>query len=204
MPGGRGFRRGDGADAASLHKAGLLSPGDRSPAGHRLCSDADLVRLQQILFHRELGFSLEEIATVFENPRADALEHLRARHTSADGDDLLTNGDVPHALLFPRPAAVVHHAGAGTSAAALRAAVSAVPVPVTADQPFWARRLAALGAATEPVPFRALTAERLADALDRVVRQRTYARAAAAAAHHIATGDGAGHVLKAVQQSAHG
>ncbi len=38
---------------------------------------------------------------------------------AADDDDILTLGDVPHTLLFPRPAAVVHHAGAGTSAAAL-------------------------------------------------------------------------------------
>ncbi|MFF7852964.1 nucleotide disphospho-sugar-binding domain-containing protein [Streptomyces sp. NPDC007904] len=119
---------------------------------------------------------------------------------TADGDDLLTVEDVPHSLLFPRLAAVVHHAGAGTTAAALRAGVPAVPVPVTADQPFWAKRLAALGAATEPIPFRSLTAERLADALDRVVGQRTYARVAATAARHMATEDGAGHVLKAVQR----
>lgn len=49
---------------------------------------------------------------------------------AADGEDVLTIGDVPHALLFPRLAAVVHHGGAGTSAAALRAGVPAVTVPV--------------------------------------------------------------------------
>lgn len=86
---------------------------------------------------------------------------------AAGGDDVLTIGDTPHALLFPRLGAVVHHAGAGTSAAALRAQVPSVTVPVTADQPFWAARLASIGAATDPVPFRSLTAERLADALGR-------------------------------------
>ncbi|MFF8597172.1 glycosyltransferase [Streptomyces sp. NPDC015220] len=116
------------------------------------------------------------------------------------GDDVLAVGDMPHALLFPRLAAVVHHAGAGTSAAALRAAVPAVPVPVSADQPFWARRLAAVGAATDPIPFRSLTTERLADALDLVVRQQTYARAAAGCARHMATEDAAGRTVKAVEQ----
>ncbi|WP_031487079.1 glycosyltransferase [Streptomyces bicolor] len=117
---------------------------------------------------------------------------------AADGDDVLTIGDVPHTLLFPRVAAVVHHAGAGTSAAALRAGAPAIPVPVTADQPFWAGRLASIGAATAPIPFASLTAERLADALAQTVRRQTYARAASVAARHMATEDGVGTVLKAL------
>ncbi|MET7642261.1 MerR family transcriptional regulator [Streptomyces sp. NPDC005426] len=71
-----------GVTVRTLHhydKAGLLSPSGRSHAGYRLYGDADLVRLQQILFYRELGFSLDEIATIFEDPQANALEHLRAR-----------------------------------------------------------------------------------------------------------------------------
>ncbi|MFF4219253.1 MerR family transcriptional regulator [Streptomyces nondiastaticus] len=60
-------------------KAGLLSPSERSHAGYRLYSDADLARLQQILFYRELGFSLDEIAAIFKEPQANAVEHLRAR-----------------------------------------------------------------------------------------------------------------------------
>ncbi|MHA4814897.1 glycosyltransferase [Streptomyces aculeolatus] len=120
------------------------------------------------------------------------------------GDDVLAIGDVPHALLFPHLAAVVHHAGAGTSAAALRAEVPSVPVPVTADQPFWAARLAALGAATDPIPFRALTAERLSGALSRAAGEPSYARAAKKAAAHMATEDGAARVLEAVRYATEG
>lgn len=119
---------------------------------------------------------------------------------AATGDDVLTVGDVPHAPLFPRLAAVVHHAGAGTTAAALRAGVPAVAVPVTADQPFWARRLAAVGAAPDPVPYRALTAERLADALDLAVRRGGCAEAAARVARHMAREDGAAGVVEAVER----
>ncbi|MFE7521097.1 glycosyltransferase [Streptomyces halstedii] len=119
---------------------------------------------------------------------------------TAAGDDVLTVGDVPHALLFPRVAAVVHHAGAGTTAATLRASVPSVAVPVTADQPFWASRLARIGAATAPVPFGSLTAENLADALRRVVTGPSYARAAAEAARHMAAEDGAARTVEAVRR----
>ncbi|MFD9908372.1 glycosyltransferase [Streptomyces sp. NPDC059063] len=118
----------------------------------------------------------------------------------ASGDGILTVGEVPHALLFPRMAAVVHHAGAGTTAAGLRAGVPAVPVPVTADQPFWAARLIALGAAPAAIPFKELTAARLADALTWAVREPTYTSAAAAVARAMVTEDGAGEVLKAVER----
>ncbi|MYR62041.1 MerR family transcriptional regulator [Streptomyces sp. SID625] len=71
-----------GVTVRTLHhydRAGLLSPGGRSHAGYRLYDDADLARLQQILFYRELGFSLDEIADILKDPQANALAHLRAR-----------------------------------------------------------------------------------------------------------------------------
>ncbi|MFJ5676257.1 MerR family transcriptional regulator [Streptomyces sp. NPDC093097] len=72
-----------GVTIRTLHlydKTGLLRPSERSPAGYRLYSDADLARLQQILFYRELGFPLDEIATILADPQANALDQLRARH----------------------------------------------------------------------------------------------------------------------------
>ncbi|MFE1076038.1 MerR family transcriptional regulator [Streptomyces sp. NPDC058783] len=71
-----------GVTVRTLHhydKAGLLSPSDRSHAGYRLYNEADLVRLQQILFYRELGFPLDEIAAIFKDPQVNPLKRLRAR-----------------------------------------------------------------------------------------------------------------------------
>ncbi|MBW5485722.1 MerR family transcriptional regulator [Streptomyces bambusae] len=71
-----------GVTVRTLHhydRTGLLSPSGRSHAGYRRYGDADLARLQQILFYRELGFPLDEIATILADPQANALEHLRAR-----------------------------------------------------------------------------------------------------------------------------
>lgn len=73
--------------------------------------------------------------------------------------------DVDYGWLFPRTRAVVHHGGQGTTAAALAAGVPQVVVPSFADQPYWARRLAELGVAAEPVRYPDLGGDRLAAAL---------------------------------------
>ncbi|MGP4001814.1 MerR family transcriptional regulator [Streptomyces sp. 8N706] len=72
-----------GITVRTLHhydEIGLLSPSARSRAGHRRYDDVDLDRLQQILFYRELGFPLEEVAVLLDDPDADPREHLRRQH----------------------------------------------------------------------------------------------------------------------------
>ena len=72
-----------GVTVRTLHHyddIGLLVPSERSHAGHRRYSDADLDRLQQILFYRELGFPLEQVAALLDDPDADPREHLRRQH----------------------------------------------------------------------------------------------------------------------------
>ncbi|MEE1828406.1 MerR family transcriptional regulator [Streptomyces sp. BE20] len=59
---------------------GLLSPRGRTRAGYRRYDEADLDRLQRILFYRELGFPLEEIAAVLDDGSVSPSEHLRRRH----------------------------------------------------------------------------------------------------------------------------
>ncbi|MFI0406410.1 glycosyltransferase [Actinomadura sp. 3N508] len=87
--------------------------------------------------------------------------------------------DVPHSWLFPRMAAVVHHGGAGTTAAGLRAGVPSIICPFFGDQPYWGERIASLGAGPDPLPFRTLTAPLLASRLRRtLVNEKITARAA--------------------------
>ncbi|MFD9301853.1 MerR family transcriptional regulator [Streptomyces sp. NPDC060048] len=72
-----------GVTVRTLHhydEIGLLSPGGRSQAGHRRYEDADLDRLQRILFYRELGFPLDEVAVLLDDPETDPGEHLRRQH----------------------------------------------------------------------------------------------------------------------------
>jgi sterol 3beta-glucosyltransferase len=122
-----------------------------------------------------------------------------ARLSTSD-DDIVTIGELPHDWLFPRMAAVVHHAGAGTTAAGLRAGVPAVPVPVAGDQPFWASRLDALGVTPGAVPYQRLTVDRLAAAIRAAVSQPAYRRRAEALATRITGEDGAGRVLSTVEE----
>ncbi|MGF1666860.1 MAG: glycosyltransferase [Acidimicrobiia bacterium] len=82
-----------------------------------------------------------------------------------EGDDVLVVGDTPHSHLFPRMAAVIHHGGAGTTHTAARAGVPQIVVPFFADQPFWARRVEALGIGPAGIPRKDLTTQLLAEAI---------------------------------------
>src|SRR4051794_18891074 len=116
------------------------------------------------------------------------------------GEDILLVGDVPHDWLFPRTAAVVHHAGAGTAAAGLRAGGPAVPGPVLVDQPFWADRLHPLGAAPPPLPLPELTAATLTDALRACLDRPTYREHAAELGRRVRADDGPAGVLSVISQ----
>ena len=72
-----------GVTVRTLHhydRIGLLSPSGRTAAGYRQYAPADLDRLHQVLLYRELGFPLEEVATLLDDPAADPEAHLRRQH----------------------------------------------------------------------------------------------------------------------------
>jgi len=115
----------------------------------------------------------------------------------ATNDRVLAVASVPHDWLFPRVAAVVHHGGAGTTAAGLRAGAPTVIVPFMADQPFWGRHVAKLGVGPEPIPRRNLTVERLARAIRLAVSDQDMRARAAALGAKLRVEDGVGTAVEA-------
>ncbi|MBD1908978.1 MULTISPECIES: glycosyltransferase [unclassified Leptolyngbya] len=105
-------------------------------------------------------------------------------------DNAFLVNSVPHAWLFPRVAAVVHHGGAGTTAAGLRAGVPTIIIPFFGDQGFWGQRVADLGVGTTPIPRKQLTTERLAQAIQTAVSDRTMRQRSADLGAEIRSQDG--------------
>jgi sterol 3beta-glucosyltransferase len=105
----------------------------------------------------------------------DALTRARQRGIIATGwgglsatsvpKDIHVIRAAPHDWLFARVSAVVHHGGAGTTASGLRAGKPTVICPLFGDQPFWGRRVQALGAGPAPVPLSRINASNLAEAI---------------------------------------
>ncbi|KDN17367.1 glycosyltransferase [Amycolatopsis rifamycinica] len=107
-----------------------------------------------------------------------------------DADDLLVVGDVPHEWLFPRTAAVVHHGGAGTTAAGLRAGVPALVCPVFSDQPYWGERVARLSAGPQPLPLRQLDVDALTARLRELTGNPLFRRGAQCVGARLRAEDG--------------
>jgi sterol 3beta-glucosyltransferase len=93
-------------------------------------------------------------------------------------EDALFLESAPHGWLFPRCRAVIHHGGAGTTAAGLRAGVPSIVIPHATDQPFWGSRVAAIGAGPKPVPVKKLNADNLDAALELAETEQLRRRAA--------------------------
>ena len=119
----------------------------------------------------------------------EAIQYSKVRAIVASGwselqttdrsDNVLLIDSAPHHWLFPRVAAAVHHGGAGTVAASLRAGIPTLVIPFMADQPLWGRCVHALGAGPPPIPAARLSGMGLAQALrqmldDEAMRQQAH------------------------------
>ena len=122
-------------------------------------------------------------------------------HASVPGDDLFVLEAAPHAWLFPRMAAVIHHGGAGTTAAGLRAGVPSIVTPFFADQFFWGRQVAARGLGPTPIPQKQLTAAKLAAAITTATGDAQIVHNARVMGARIRAEDGVGIAVKTLEQA---
>ncbi len=135
----------------------------------------------------------------------ESLAHAKQRGIILSGWGGLHTGDLPSSVfaidsvpfswLFPRMAAVVHHGGAGTTAAGLSAGVPSILIPFFGDQPFWGQRVAKLGVGPIPIPLKKLTVDRLTQAIERAVNDQDIRQRAAQLGSKIQAEDG---IAKAV------
>ncbi|KAJ9612570.1 hypothetical protein H2200_004167 [Cladophialophora chaetospira] len=92
-------------------------------------------------------------------------------------DNVFMLGNVPHDWLFQHVSCVVHHGGAGTTAAGIALGRPTIIVPFFGDQPFWGAMVARAGAGPTPIHSKELTADNLAAAILEALKPETLARA---------------------------
>ncbi|KAH8657897.1 putative glucosyl/glucuronosyl transferase [Xylariales sp. PMI_506] len=92
-------------------------------------------------------------------------------------DGVFMLGNVPHDWLFKQVSCIVHHGGAGTTAAGIAAGRPTLIVPFFGDQPFWGAMVARAGAGPPPIPHKKLTADNLADAIRFCLKPESLERA---------------------------
>lgn len=141
----------------------------------------------------------------------EALARSRQRGIIAKGWGGLQTSDLPenvfaiesapHAWLFPQVAAVIHHGGAGTTAAGLRAGKPTIVCPFFGDQPFWGQRVFDLGVGPKPIPQKQLTADRLTDAIAHATTDEPMRQRAADLAEKIRAEEGIERAIAFIEQS---
>ncbi|KAM3069239.1 hypothetical protein ACMFMG_010752 [Clarireedia jacksonii] len=92
-------------------------------------------------------------------------------------DGVFMLGNVPHDWLFKHVSCVVHHGGAGTTAAGIALGRPTVVVPFFGDQPFWGAMTARAGAGPPPIPYKQLTSDKLAAAITEALKPETLSKA---------------------------
>lgn len=139
-------------------------------------------------------------AVSMSEQRAILLSGWGGLHVNDLPDSVFVLDSVPHSWLFPRVVAVVHHGGAGTTAAGLRAGVPTVVIPFFGDQPFWGARVAELGVGPKPIPRKKLTPEHLSQAIREVVMNDGMRQRASNLGERIRSEDGVANAVEIIQQ----
>lgn len=115
-------------------------------------------------------------------------------------ENVLALESASHTWLLPRCRAVVHHGGAGTTGAGLRAGIPNIVVPFAGDQPFWGKRVEMLGAGPRPIPIKKLNTENLSAVLQQIVDDREMQKNAARIGEMIRAEQGVGETVRLVER----
>ncbi|MFZ5879243.1 MAG: glycosyltransferase, partial [Chloroflexota bacterium] len=107
--------------------------------------------------------------------------------------------EIPHAWLFPRMAALVHHGGMGTTAAGLRAGIPSVILPIGADQFFWANRVQKLQVGLSKNYFKKTT-KQLASVITKAMRDPILRENAAVLGEKIRAEQGVEQAVKLIKE----
>ncbi len=106
---------------------------------------------------------------------------------------------VPHHWLFSRVSAVIHHGGAGSTAAGLRAGRPTLIIPFFGDQPFWGQRIFEIGVGPKPIPRKKLTVKKLSDAIGELVNTPSIAQRALQVGEAIRSEDGVSRAIEIIE-----
>jgi UDP:flavonoid glycosyltransferase YjiC (YdhE family) len=107
---------------------------------------------------------------------------------------------IPHNWLFKRVAAVIHHGGAGTTGAGLRAGIPSIIIPFGGDQPFWGEQIYRLGVGPKPIPRKKLTAEKLTYAINEAKNNQKIINKAAALGEKLRNEDGVSEAVDIIER----
>lgn len=107
--------------------------------------------------------------------------------------------EIPHDWLFPKVVAAIHHAGAGTTAATLRAGTPSIAVPFFADQPVWAKLLEQLGVSPATHPRLGLKSDRLAVSIQTLLEDNSFQEKAQQIQKQIEAEDGVANAVLAIE-----
>ncbi len=148
-------------------------------------------RIQQIVYQ-----SLNETGQ-----RAVLLSGWSGAQAMQPGNNLLALESAPHDWLFSRCKAVIHHGGAGTTGAGLRAGIANIVIPHGLDQLFWGKRVAQIGAGPAPIGLSKLSVHALSAAIDQANDPALRARASMVGGQ-IRSEDGVGEAVRIIEQHA--
>jgi sterol 3beta-glucosyltransferase len=106
---------------------------------------------------------------------------------------------IPHSWLFPKMACIVHHGGAGTTAATFRAGVPGIIIPFLGDQPFWGYRSIKLGVSPATIPYNKLTVDTLANAITTSIQDNTIRKCAEVLGQKISLENGVARAVEIIE-----